>query len=259
LTFALTGAAWSRVLTTLGEAGLFDASLPSSDHLLETLATLEIADISPLEVGAGDLLPVEGIAPQAAVAGQAAVQARRASGGRGGAPARPAQAAVPARSALAGRRSRLLLSRHRGALGGPECSSPVGAPGPNLATARGLPPAQVERNRVGGDVRAAGRLFRQAIATRFSQSMDNAVLAQHMGEYLDELGSGLPAALRDEPLTPRLCLNALRDALSYREGGQEARRVEERRYRHVAPLAPNLFNQALPLSLRRLRGRKRSR
>ena len=98
------------------------------------------------------------------------------------------------------------------------------------------------------DVRAAGRLFRQAIATRFSQSMDNAVLAQHMGEYLDELGSGLPAALRDEPLTPRLCLNALRDALSYREGGQEARRVEERRYRHVVPLAPNLFNQALPLS-----------
>ena len=89
---------------------------------------------------------------------------------------------------------------------------------------------QNERNRAGGDVRSAGRLFRLAIATRFSllepdRSMDNSVLAQHLGEYLDELGGGLPAALRDDPLTPRLCLDALRDALAYREGGEKARLV----------------------------------
>ena len=75
--------------------------------------------------------------------------------------------------------------------------------------------------------------------------MDNPVLAQHMGEYLDELSEGLPTALRDDPLTPRLCLNALRDALGYREGGEEARRVEERRYRYAAPFAPNLFKHFL--------------
>ena len=75
--------------------------------------------------------------------------------------------------------------------------------------------------------------------------MENPVLAQHLGEYLDELGDGLPAALRDDPSTPRLCLNALRDALGYREGGEAARRVEERRYRHAAPLAPNLFKHFL--------------
>ena len=58
LTFALTGSAWSRVLATLGEAGLFAAPLPSSDDLLDVLAAIEIADLSPLEVGPGDLLPV---------------------------------------------------------------------------------------------------------------------------------------------------------------------------------------------------------
>ena len=104
---------------------------------------------------------------------------------------------------------------------------------------------QDERNRAGGDVRAAGRLLRQAIAKRFSQSMENPVLAQHLGEYLDELSDGLPTALRDDPLTPRLCLNALRDALGYREGGEEARRVEERRYRNAAPFAPDLFKHFL--------------
>ena len=82
LTFALTGSAWSRVLETLDEAGLFAAPLPSSDDLLDVLAAIEIADLSPLEIGPGDLLPVEGTAPQAAVAGQAAMQARR-SGGAG--------------------------------------------------------------------------------------------------------------------------------------------------------------------------------
>ena len=50
LTFALTGSAWARVLTALGEAGLFDAPLTSSDHLLDAIAELEIADPSPLEV-----------------------------------------------------------------------------------------------------------------------------------------------------------------------------------------------------------------
>ena len=100
LTFALTGSAWSRVLATLGEAGLFAAPLSSSDDLLDVLAAIEIADLSPLEIGPGDLLPVEGTAPQAAVAGQAAMPARRAGGGRSAAPARPARAAVPARAAL---------------------------------------------------------------------------------------------------------------------------------------------------------------
>ena len=97
LTFALTGSAWSRVLETLDEAGLFAAPLPSSDDLLDVLAAIEIADLSPLEIGPGDLLPVEGTAPQAAVAGQAAMQARRAGGGRSAAPAHPARAAVAAR------------------------------------------------------------------------------------------------------------------------------------------------------------------
>ncbi|EOD07904.1 hypothetical protein EMIHUDRAFT_106273 [Emiliania huxleyi CCMP1516] len=53
LTFALTGSAWSRVLETLGEAGLFAAPLPSSDDLLDVLAAIEIADLSPLEIGPG--------------------------------------------------------------------------------------------------------------------------------------------------------------------------------------------------------------
>ena len=68
--------------------------------LLEALAALAIADASALEVGAGDLLPVEGVSPQAAVAAQAAAPARRGGAGRGSAPARLARAAVPARPAL---------------------------------------------------------------------------------------------------------------------------------------------------------------
>ena len=72
----------------------------SSDYLLEALAALAIADASALEVGAGDLLPVEGVSPQAAVAAQAAAPARRGGAGRGSAPARLARAAVPARPAL---------------------------------------------------------------------------------------------------------------------------------------------------------------
>ena len=39
---------------------------------------------------------------------------------------------------------------------------------------------QEERNRASGDVRAAGRLLRQAIATRFSLSLENPVLVQHL-------------------------------------------------------------------------------
>jgi len=100
LTFALTGDAWARILAALGGAGLFDAPLVSSDYLLEALAALAIADASALEVGAGDLLPVEGVSPQAAVAAQAAAPARRGGAGRGSAPARLARAAVPVRPAL---------------------------------------------------------------------------------------------------------------------------------------------------------------
>ena len=243
LTFALTGAAWSRVLTALGEAGLFEAPLASSDHLLEALAALEIADLSPLEVGVGDLLPVEGTAPQAAVAAQAAMQARRAGGGRGATPARPARVAVPARSALHDEAD-FFLHATVGLLEDPGATLPW----KRLASVLRLLGAchrQDERNRASGDVRAAGRLLRQAIATRFSLSLENPVLVQHLGEYMDELSDGLPAALRDDPLAPRLCLNGLRDALEYREGGEAARRVEERRFRNAAPRYPNLFKHFL--------------
>ena len=244
LTFALTGSAWSRVLATLGEAGLFAAPLSSSDDLLDVLAAIEIADLSPLEIGPGDLLPVEGTAPQAAVAGQAAMPARRAGGGRSAAPARPARAAVPARAALHAEAD-FFSHATVGLLEDPGATLPW----KRLVSVLRLLGAchrQSERNLAGGDVRSAGRLLRLAIATRFSllepdQSMDNSVLAQHLGEYLDELGRGLPAALRDDPLTPRPCLDALRDALAYREGGEKARLVEERRYHHAAPLAPHLF------------------
>ena len=243
LTFALTGAAWSRVLTALGEAGLFEAPLSSSDHLLEALAELEIADLSPLEIGVGDLLPVESTAPQAAVAAQAAMQARRAGAGRGATPARPARVAVPARSALHDEAD-LFLHATVGLLEDPGATLPW----KRLASVLRLLGAchrQDERNRASGDVRAAGRLLRQAIATRFSLSLENPVLVQHLGEYMDELSDGLPAALRDDPLAPRLCLNGLRDALEYREGGEAAQRVEERRFRNAAPRYPNLFKHFL--------------
>ena len=243
LTFALTGAAWSRVLTALGEAGLFEAPLSSSDHLLEALAALEIADLSPFEIGVGDLLPVESTAPQAAVAAQAAMQARRAGAGRGATPARPARVAVPARSALHDEAD-LFLHATVGLLEDPGATLPW----KRLASVLRLLGAchrQDERNRASGDVRAAGRLLRQAIATRFSLSLENPVLVQHLGEYMDELSDGLPAALRDDPLAPRLCLNGLRDALEYREGGEAAQRVEERRFRNAAPRYPNLFKHFL--------------
>ena len=243
LTFALTGATWSRVLTALGEAGLFEAPLASSDHLLEALAALEIADLSPFEIGVGDLLPVEGTAPQAAVAGQAAVPARRASGGRGSAPARPSRAAVQARSALHDEAD-FFLHATVGLLEDPSATLPW----KRLASVLRLLGAchrQDERNRASGDVRAAGRLLRQAIATRFSLSLENPVLVQHLGEYLHELSDGLPVALRDDPLAPRLRLNGLRDALEYREGGEAAQRVEERRFRNAAPWYPNLFKHFL--------------
>ena len=37
----------------------------------------------------------------------------------------------------------------------------------------------------------------------------------------------------------------MRDALSYREGGEAARRVEERRFRFAAPQFPNRFGYFL--------------
>ena len=104
LTFALTGAAWSRILTEYLASGLLSMPITDLPSLIDAVLSVAINASSNLVLHAADVIvgepwSVPGVAPVAPVPAIPAVPAVRAARGR---PARPRVPAVPAVPGVAG-------------------------------------------------------------------------------------------------------------------------------------------------------------
>jgi hypothetical protein len=227
LQLALTGQAWSRILSELADSGLGDQLDGSSSiaALHAALSSLAINSPDNLLVGAADILPatdsfdVPAIPGRPGVAGAAAVRGQ----GRGrGRPARVAVAAVAPVPMVRGPPEMRYLSITSAA-----DLQVDGAPLPLAALCRlmgwlGRCFCRGERSRETSPAKAVAGMIRSGISRMYGVDRnDDGALSLNLLDFLTSIE--LPAALRSTTLELPTMRAEARDSCAYAEAGPEGK------------------------------------